>query len=805
MRLSRKLLIAFLLIGTVPLAITLFMTQWNADDALTDAAEQKLQSLQASKGAEVRRYFENIRDQVLTFSQNRMIVDAMKEYRGRFRAYRDENKVTPAQIESMRASLETYYRDEFNNEFMRRNDGASSDWQRYFQQLDDDSIALQFAYIKDNPNPLGEKHNMDAAPDESAYSGLHRQIHPVVRSYLEKFGYYDIFLVDPDTGDILYSVFKELDYSTSLKDGPYSETNFGRCFREANRLGSRDGFVFVDFEPYPPSYMDAASFIASPIYDGDTKLGVAIFQMPVDRINEIMNSREGLGQTGELFLAGKAAGGATQLRSSRVDIDGNAIADIGSPITGEDIKIALSGQPSKGTRTIDGAAYLVTAAPLEILGTSWAVCALQAEAEALAAVSKLTWSAVAIAVFSIIVIAVVTPLLTRSIVLPIRKAADVMSKIAAGNLRDRVGLKGKGDLARFTQDLDGFADNMTSFVSQLDKIAGGDLTVEIASNGENDQIAPVAQKMVTNLRELVTEVRQTTDQVASGAEEVSSASQSLSQGATEQAASLEEITSSTTEIGSQAKVNADNSEQANRLMNDTRSVVDKGMSAGKDMASAMSEIQDSSEQIRKIIKVIDDIAFQTNLLALNAAVEAARAGRHGKGFAVVAEEVRSLAGRSAKAAQETAQLIEEAVARTENGAALARELDLNFEEIVQSAQKVGDIVAEISASSREQAEGVSQVNSGLNQIDGVTQQNTASAEQTASASQQLRHLADNLRAQLNQFRLTDVATRSAVVEPSREPKDTRPASQLGISPSAWGGSSLQMPGLPGSRKLPYSA
>ncbi|OHB54987.1 MAG: hypothetical protein A2Y12_01000 [Planctomycetes bacterium GWF2_42_9] len=234
------------------------------------------------------------------------------------------------------------------------------------------------------------------------------------------------------------------------------------------------------------------------------------------------------------------------------------------------------------------------------------------------------------------------------------------------------------------------------------------------------------------------------EQVASASGQVSSASQSLAEGATEQAAGLEETSSSLEEMSSMTKQNADNAQQANTLATETRKAANNGAEAMSRMSTAIRDIQKSSDETAKIIKVIDEIAFQTNLLALNAAVEAARAGEAGKGFAVVAEEVRNLAMRSAEAAKNTANMIEESVKNSKNGVDIATEVGKVLEEIVQSIGKTTDLVGEIAAASSEQAQGIDQVNTAVAQMDKVTQQNAANAEESASASEELSAQAEQM-------------------------------------------------------------
>ncbi|MDR3109949.1 MAG: methyl-accepting chemotaxis protein [Planctomycetaceae bacterium] len=310
-----------------------------------------------------------------------------------------------------------------------------------------------------------------------------------------------------------------------------------------------------------------------------------------------------------------------------------------------------------------------------------------------------------------------------------------------------------GDLARcITAVLNDFhaIDDMANALSQ------GNWLVDIKSKGELDSMNIGLQKMITQVNEALVDTAEAVEQVATGASQVASASESLSEGATESAASLEEITASMSEIGGQTTQNAQNASEANKLASDANRAAKEGQDMMVKMISAMQLITKNSQEVQKVIKVIDDISFQTNLLALNAAVEAARAGSHGKGFAVVAEEVRNLASRSAKAAAETTQMIETNNRQINEGAEIASETADKLNEIVNQAAKVADILGNIAKASSEQAQGVSQVSQGLSQIDSVTQQNTAAAEETASVSNEMSGQAGRLQQLVKQFRVRRV-------------------------------------------------
>ncbi|MBN1141888.1 MAG: MCP four helix bundle domain-containing protein, partial [Deltaproteobacteria bacterium] len=239
--------------------------------------------------------------------------------------------------------------------------------------------------------------------------------------------------------------------------------------------------------------------------------------------------------------------------------------------------------------------------------------------------------------------------LTRGITGPIRKGLQLAGDIASGDFTHRLNLNQKDEVGQLANSLDQMADSLAKSAHIAEQIADGNLDVNVTLASERDQLGKALKGMTDKLNHVLAQVQIAGEQIASGSAQVSDSSQSLSQGATEQASSLEEITSSMTEMGSQTKQNADNAQQASQLSANARDAAEKGNQQMQEMMTAMDEINASGQNISKIIKVIDEIAFQTNLLALNAAVEAARAGQHGKGFAVVAEEVRNLAARSAKA------------------------------------------------------------------------------------------------------------------------------------------------------------
>ncbi|TVQ29384.1 MAG: HAMP domain-containing protein, partial [Spirochaetaceae bacterium] len=292
-------------------------------------------------------------------------------------------------------------------------------------------------------------------------------------------------------------------------------------------------------------------------------------------------------------------------------------------------------------------------------------------------------------------------------------------------------------------------------VALAQKLADGDLTasIDVDQKDEIGVLAKAMREMRDRLAEVMTEVQTTAENVASGSSQVAQSSQSLSQGSTEQASSLEEISASLNEVNSQSTQNAENSTEASAVAKGALQAAQAGNEQMHSLIAVMERINESSDEINKVVKVIDDIAFQINLLALNANVEAARAGKYGKGFAVVAEEVRNLAGRSAQAAKETASMVEATTRNIVDGNAAAQTTSKQLQEIVTGASKVADFLEEIAVASKEQAQGVEQINQGLSQVDQVTQSNTANAEEGAAAAEEMSAQAQQLFSLISTFKL----------------------------------------------------
>jgi len=521
MKLGTKLTITFLTVGTIPFAAIGITSLIKASNALEKQAFAQLESMRDVKKQQVLRYLQGVKNQMVTFSEDRMVIEAMGQFNQAFDDFNKENGITTKDVQSMKGKLSTYYKNDFSEEYRKQNNGKSPGAESKLHQLDNESIGLQYYYIKANEHPLGSKDQLDRAPDRSQYSKLHGKYHPIIRNYLKKFGYYDIFLVDQASGDIVYSVFKELDYTTSLLDGPYAQTNFGEAFRKAVSAANKDDVIIVDFAQYFPSYEAPAGFVASPIYDGEEKIGVAMFQFPIDSLNTIMGERAGMGKSGETYLVGSDK----LMRSdSYLDPKNHTVnASFRHPEKGKvDTKAsqkALSGKTSEEI-IIDynGNPVLSAYSPLEMGDTHWALLAEIDEAEAFAAIQNLKWLIGILAIIGIAAIICVALLITRSITQPINRiikslnegSNQVASASSQVSSSSHSLAEGASEQAAAIEETSSSLEEMSSMTKQ---------------NAENSNMA---DNLMSEAKQVVNEANASMATMNSSMEEISKASEETS-------------------------------------------------------------------------------------------------------------------------------------------------------------------------------------------------------------------------------------------------------------------------------------
>lgn len=343
--------------------------------------------------------------------------------------------------------------------------------------------------------------------------------------------------------------------------------------------------------------------------------------------------------------------------------------------------------------------------------------------------------------------------LIKSITVPVARLTEASRKLAVGDVEVDCRKLRNDDLGVLMDHFSEMADNIKEQAKIAERISHGDMTVSVSPRGERDVLGKALQKLVEDNNYMLGNIKESTTQVSTGAYEVASASQALAEGSTEQASAIEQVTASIDEIALSTRENATKARQADTLVHNVKEEAISGNEQMKAMISAMNEINDSSETISKIIKVIDDIAFQTNILALNATVEAARAGEHGKGFAVVADEVRNLAARSASAASETAEMIEDSITKTNHGTKTAEKTAAALDEIVNSINQVVELIGDIAVSSENQSTAVTQIDQAIEQVSQVVQTNSATSEECAAASEELSNQATKLKSLMAGYKL----------------------------------------------------
>jgi methyl-accepting chemotaxis protein len=411
----QKLLLGTLFLAIIPVAVTSVIvgreSLSSGRAALESQAREALIAQRAAKAGQITDYFESLSNQVQVLAASPDVVNAMRDMPAAY----ENSVISIGDLPAERARLARYYTSDFVQEFEKRNTGKKLDMASTVTMLPDLAMNLQYQYIANNANPLGSKNNLDRANDGSRYSELHGALHPFLRTALHRFGLYDIFLVEPRGGNIVYTVFKELDFATSLVNGPYAKTRLGDAFRLSWGLDRPGTVALSEFGEYLPSYNDQAAFLGTPIFDGGKKIGVLIVQVPIDKINSVMThegkwKERGLGDSGETYLVSAADGTPRSVARMAVeDLEGYAksVGDAGfakglvNAVTAKGTSIGLV--PIKSQATTDvfekGVAgfgvydnyakvpVLGAYAPLSVLGLKWAIIAEINASEAFAPVT----------------------------------------------------------------------------------------------------------------------------------------------------------------------------------------------------------------------------------------------------------------------------------------------------------------------------------------------------------------------------------------------------------------------------------
>ena len=643
MRLKTKLTSLFLVCGILPLCIAIACALYTANKGFDNVevlsaktvetqVSDQLNAVRDIKKSQIENYFGTIANQIKTFSNDRAIIDATVAFRKNFRDYNLENNITDEDVTEMREKLATYYTNEFATEYKSQNENKNPDVDSWVNQLDDEAVVFQYNYIRHNSNPLGSKHLLDKA-DDSNYGKTHAKYHPMVRDFLEKFGYYDIFLVDPETGDIVYSVFKELDYGTSLKDGPFSNTNFAECFAKANKSEAAEEIVLVDYKQYSPSYEAPASFIASPVFDGDKKVGILMFQMPIDYINQVMGLRSGMGNTGETYLVGND--NLMRCDSYKDPENRSIVSSFRKPEQGkvntEAVGLALKGETAT-TQTVNyqGKEVLCAYTPVELLGNRWALLAeieteeafagiTQIASTSSAATSGLLWYSCLIGLISGLGVMCIGWVFSGRIATPIQKVADFARKIANGEFDGE-------DLKHTSKDETGeLADSFRTMSSVLNGLTNetARLTAEakngnLSARGNDSQFQGCYRSLISGMNELVVafseptqEIRKCMDNVANG--DLTQRINGLYQGEFEELKGS--INSALTKLeDALSKVSSTTADVANATT-EVHSNSQKIAEGSTEQASSLEEIASSLEEMTSMTRQSTDSANEAKGLA----------------------------------------------------------------------------------------------------------------------------------------------------------------------------------------------
>ena len=766
MSLKRKLMLTISMIAIFATVAAIMVVSYLAlsemkKDALAKA-EADLTSKRVLITAELNSYITNIQKQAIVMANAVSIKEAAREFSQAFVNY----KVSSADKDS----LTRYYRSEFKPTYDEQNIEPIAVDQLH-RSLPPLSVALQSQFISLNPNPLGQKDELVAIGDNSDYDKVHQRYHTSIRTFLREFGYYDVFLVEPDDGYIVYSVFKELDYATSLKHGPYNQSGIAEAFNRA--LSLQDGETYLtDFAPYLPSYNNAASFISTPVFDAGQRVAVLIFQMPIDRINSLMTQKgqwgdSGFGASGEIYLVGQDK---TLRNESRFFVEDKSgylalLKSVGikeaSIIENKDTTISIQPVHTPGVaKALNGntgfdifndyreVSVLSSFGPIEIGAQRWAIMSEIDEEEAFQALTSLAdyiWGTALVIVVVIVLLTLVVALqLTNSLTQPLDSLAVRFSELSEGDADLSVRLEPSR-----TPEIQRIVQGFNKFIGEISSVFGS------------------VKQSVSRIAASGNELRVTTDTTNVALKEQTESLVHVQDSVSQLSHSVSDITSQTEEALSEALAVQErterNSERAELAGENIRQLVTEVNNSSETIKTLQTQVQDISE----VLNVITSIAEQTNLLALNAAIEAARAGEHGRGFAVVADEVRSLASRTQEstvtiqsqikgltdATELSFQSMQRASVSAEGGIHLVSAVNDTLSELKETITKLSNMSSEIFSATKTQGQAIRSITENLTELNQKASEITESSTKISGVTSELAAVSDDLKHETSRYQV----------------------------------------------------
>jgi methyl-accepting chemotaxis protein len=806
MNIRQKMLLGAGLLTLIPVALTAALLWQNAStvagDAVRGSLQTELEALRTEKLAEVRQELETRVQGLQTLAAQRSTADAFKAFKS---ALATVPKELGADESGQRAEIAKYVDAEFNKEFAVRNSDAAPSFKPILDAIDPITAALQVQFIVRNANKLGEKDKLTAAASASAYNTAHGNFHPGLERAQKLQQFYDIFLIDPETDRIVYTVYKELDFATSLNTGIAAKTKLDEVYRKAKAAPSRDFVAVSDFAPYLASYNDQAAFAASPIFEGDKLIAVIAMQIPIDRITEAMSSGRnwkgiGLGDTGDTFLVGpdfkmrsnarymlEADKRATFLEQIKGQLGGAAGAQVNKKQTTIGLvtvksaatEPAIAGQSGYLQFTdYRGIPVYGAYGPLRAYGLNWALVTKKDVAEAELPIDELNRSslvrAITIGLIIVAIAGLLVSLFLSRFLKPIQKLSDTVLAVAGGDTEARSKLTEQDEIGELGRQFDGLLDER---IAALQKAAAENETLNNSviallqtvfqlSNRDLTARAPVTEdiigtvsssinqfsdetaKLLGDVRGVVDRVRMTSEQVRQQALLVQETSAEEQRALADMGGTLNQTTEQLVQVASL-------SETSNAAAQQTATATQAALAAVQDTVQGMDGLRESisemekrfkrlgerSNEISTAVNLINTISERTHVLALNASMQAATAGEAGRGFAVVAEEVQRLSDSSRQATAQIAQLVGNIQAETN-------------ETLFTVNRMIGEVV--------KQSDSARRAGTQMTQTQAATQQLVGLVQQIAQFSSKQSDLADALRASIANINKGTQRTASAI-------------------------------------------